>query len=84
MNVGPEDLQKIGDYVRLHMPEWMRGFRNDRENRSHRMYCEGRRKAQIPAGTYEAGFLYNGKKNADSAVHNGLKVYPDRCTHGSF
>ena len=31
MNVGPEDLQKIGDYVRLHMPEWMRGFRNYRE-----------------------------------------------------
>ena len=31
MNVSPEELQKIGDYVRLHMPEWMRGFRNYRE-----------------------------------------------------
>ena len=31
MNVGPEDLQKIGDYVCLHLPEWMHGFRNYRE-----------------------------------------------------
>jgi hypothetical protein len=31
MNVGPEELQKIGDYVRLHLPEWIRSFRKDRE-----------------------------------------------------
>ncbi|WP_319475651.1 hypothetical protein [Marispirochaeta aestuarii] len=31
MNVGPEKLQKKGDYVRLHLPEWIRGFRNYRE-----------------------------------------------------
>ena len=26
MTLGPEELQKIGDYVRLHLPDWMQGM----------------------------------------------------------
>ena len=31
MNIGPEELQKIGDYVRLHLSEWMSTIRGERE-----------------------------------------------------
>jgi hypothetical protein len=26
MTLGPEELQKIGEYVRLHLPDWMQGM----------------------------------------------------------
>ena len=31
MNLGPEELQKIGEYVRLHLPDWLPGVRTERE-----------------------------------------------------
>ncbi len=31
MNLGPEELQKIGDYVRLHIAEWLPRTTTERE-----------------------------------------------------
>jgi hypothetical protein len=31
MTLGPEELQKIGDYVRLHLAEWMGSINRERE-----------------------------------------------------
>jgi len=58
MTLGPEELQKIGDYVRLHLAEWMGNVRSEREiglmERSIRIEEELKAQRQIMETRFEA------------------------------
>ena len=58
MTLGPEELQKIGDYVRLHLAEWMGTVRSDREmdlmERSIRIEEELKAQRQVMETRFEA------------------------------
>ncbi len=58
MNLGPEELQKIGDYVRLHLSEWMSSIRGEREidliERSIRVEEEIKAQREIMETRFEA------------------------------
>ena len=58
MNIGPDELQKIGDYVRLHLPEWIGSIRGEREidliERSIRVEEELKAQREIMENRFEA------------------------------
>ncbi|WP_319559808.1 hypothetical protein [Marispirochaeta sp.] len=58
MTIGPEELQKIGDYVRLHLAEWMGNVHNEREmglmERSIRIEEELKAQRQVMETRFEA------------------------------
>lgn len=58
MTIGPEELQKIGDYVRLHLAEWMGNVRSERDTglmeRSIRIEEELKAQRQIMETRFEA------------------------------
>jgi hypothetical protein len=58
MTIGPEELQKIGDYVRLHLAEWMGNVHNERGmglmERSIRIEEELKAQRQVMETRFEA------------------------------